>query len=66
VVGLLLILSGLGAACAALSAMSVGRLLLRGLLYGIPYLAVAIYLLRGAPHVVRFAYPSEDEPKKQE
>jgi hypothetical protein len=31
------------------------------LLYGIPYLAVSLYLLRGAPHLVRFAYPNESE-----
>jgi hypothetical protein len=36
---------------------------------GILYCAVGVYLLRGAPHVVRFAYPREEameEPSEDE
>jgi hypothetical protein len=66
VVGLLALLSGLGGAYAAFSVFSFGRLLLRALLYGIPYLAVSLYLLRGAPHLVRFAYPDESEQSSKD
>lgn len=59
VVGLLALVSGLGAAYAAFGMLSFGRLLARALLYGIPYLLVSLYLLRGAPHLVRFSYPEE-------
>lgn len=55
--GLAMVLTGLSATWTAVSVLSFGRLLLRGLLWGIPYFAVAVYLLRGAPQVVGFAYP---------
>ena len=30
---------------------------------GISYVIVGLYLMRGAPHIVRFAYPIDEEEK---
>ena len=35
------------------------------LLVGVPYLLVGLYFLRGAPHVLHFAYGPDDPPSKQ-
>ena len=33
---------------------------------GLSYVFAGMYLIRGAPHVVRFAYPEEEEDESQE
>ena len=35
------------------------------LIVGIAYTVVGLYLLRGAPHLVSFAYPSEADDKSE-
>lgn len=30
------------------------------LLFGVPFIAIGLYLLRGAPHIVKFAYPKTE------
>ena len=35
------------------------------LILGIGYLVVGLYLLRGAPHLVRFAYPEREKEESE-
>jgi len=53
--GLLMAVSGISTACRWLHATAVRDVIL----FGVPYVAITVYLLRGAPHLVRFSYPDK-------
>lgn len=36
------------------------------MIVGIFYVIVGLYLLKGAPHIVRFSYPREEEEEEEE
>jgi hypothetical protein len=61
VIGLLGVLIGAGYVFAALCSALLGQGVQTGqdLLYGLFFSAVGTYLLKGAPHCIRLAYPNE-------
>ena len=58
--GLAALLCGLWSGAKFFLVVKWGMVFKYGLLLGIPYLAVSLYLLRGAPALMNFAYPDND------
>ena len=40
-----------------------GTALLDALVFGVPYVVITLYLLRGAPHLMEFSYPEQQNPE---
>ena len=65
--GLIVRITGLALAVSGLRAIPRlhGVSALYAVLFGIPYILVTVYFLRGAPALMAFSYPGEKKPSEE-